>query len=416
MRLIKHHSSPQGGDCIEVATAKTRILLDLGNSIAPANKTVEELRALHFLPDIQGLYKTEEKTINAIMLSHAYVNYSLLNYLHPDIPIYMSQAVYELINISRIISGNRAEGLNCAPIKPKRAFAIGDITIGPYVVDAGASDAVVFLITAEKKKIFYSSDPRGHKDSSSLSALMRAKAPSDLDCLLMDISTRDEAQQYCDEASIERRIIEILCSAQNITFLFANAFNIARLVSAYRACVRTNKLFVIDLFSAYILDKLRTVDKSVPEFNWRNVRIKFDAQQAETMNVYGLNKLLYFYNSKKIDAFDISRKKNQALVLVAHNIKFSRLVKDIGDIAGARAVYSDPGAQISDEFKQYCIEKQIEIEFLDSTGLPSKEDAQAFAASLNPKTLVPTRGKDAVQAGSLFKNIKILDDKEIFEI
>ena len=58
-------------------------------------KSVAELQQSGILPKIQGLYKGEERAVDAIFISHSHMDhYGFLKYIHPDIPIYASEGAH----------------------------------------------------------------------------------------------------------------------------------------------------------------------------------------------------------------------------------------------------------------------------------------------------------------------------------
>lgn len=430
MQLIIHRGTNEiGGSCVEIKTDKTRILIDFGmplvgekkklfDSKILIGKTVEDLKKLKILPNIKGLYNTEDKALDAILISHSHMDhYGLLNYAHPDIPIYMSHGAKELIEISSIFTPNRIAKLNSLIIKSKRLFTVGDIAVTPYQVDHSAFDALAFLIDGSGKRLFYSGDFRGHGRKSALFEMMVKNPPKDIDCLLMEGSMlgRDD-QKYKNEVSVQTRIEEILKVANNITFLFASSQNIDRLVSAYKACLKTNSTFVIDIYTAYILDRLRKVSKHIPQFNWRNIRVKFYKNQAGTLAEKISIKLLYHYNSKKIELSEINKKKNKILILARDNSIFPSIVKGIDGITGAKIVYSMWEGYLTEEFKGYCKQKGMAVEPVHTSGHAIAGDLRAFADALKPRALIPIHTFEANKYPNLFDKVKLLADGEAYKV
>ena len=428
MQLIIHRGTKEiGGSCVELITDSARILIDFGmpligekkkpfDSKILAGKTVDDLKKLKILPDIKDLYRTEEKALDAILISHSHMDhYGLLNYVHPDIPIYMSQGAKELIEISSIFTPNRIGRLNSHIIKSRRLFNIGDITITPYQVDHSAFDALAFLIEGGGKRLFYSGDFRGHGRKSALFEMMVKNPPKDIDCLLMEGSMLGRGdQKYENEISVQTRIEDILKSSNNITFLFASSQNIDRLVSAYKACLKTNSTFVIDIYTAYILDRLRKVSKHIPQFNWRNIRVKFYKNQADTLVNKVSTKLLYHYSSKKIELSEINKKKDRMLMLARDNLIFPSIVKGIDGITGAKIIYSMWEGYLTEEFKGYCRQKGIAVEQVHTSGHATLNDLKAFAKAINSRVLIPIHTFEASRYSDIFENVKVLNDKETF--
>jgi len=427
MQLIIHRGTQEiGGSCVELSTEKSQILIDFGmplvndkkepfNSRILTNKSIDDLKKLKILPDIKGLYRGEEKAIDGILISHSHMDhYGFLSYVNPDIPIYMSEGAKILVEISNMFIPHKIGKLNVKTIDKIKSFAIGEFKIESYLVDHSAFDARAFLIEAEGKRIFYSGDFRGHGRKNILFDRMISNPPKNIDCLLMEGSMLGRSKQvYKDENAVQKRIEEILRDSPNMNFLFVSSQNIDRLVSAYKACLKTGHIFVIDLYTAYILDKLRKVSKNIPQFNWRNIRVKFIKSHADALAERVSQKLLYFYNTKKIDMFEINRKKNKILMLARDNSVFPILVKGIKGAGGANIIYSMWGGYLTDKFKDYCRKKGLTIEHIHTSGHATLEDLKKFAEALNPKALIPIHTFEASYYPCLFKNTKILKDKEL---
>jgi len=430
MKLTIHRGTQEiGGSCVELKARNSRILLDFGmplvndkkepfDSRALIDKSINDLKKLKILPDIKGLYQGEPKAIDAILISHSHMDhYGFLKYVHPDIPIYMSKGAKVSVEISNIFIPHKTGELNIKTIDKIKSFAIGEFKIESYLVDHSAFDARAFLIEAEGKRIFYSGDFRGHGRKNILFDRMILKPPKDIDCLLMEGSMLGRGKLvYKDENAVQQRIEEILKDSFNITFLFVSSQNIDRLVSAYKACLKTGHIFVIDIYTAYILDKLRTVSKNIPQFNWRNVRVKFIKSHANTLVEKVSDKLLYFYNTKKIDMFEINRKKDKVLMLARDNSVLPLFVKNIKGIGGSRIIYSMWEGYLTDKFKQYCVDKGIKIEQVHTSGHATVEDLKAFAEAINPEVLIPIHTFEAERYPSLFRHVKLLKDKKEFTI
>jgi ribonuclease J len=430
MQLIIHRGSKEiGGSCIELQAGTSRILIDFGIPLVTGNKerfdtksiegkSTEELIKLNILPDIKGLYKHQEKSVDAILISHSHLDhYGFLEHVNKDIPIHMSSGAKELIDITNLFVTKKSGTTDALLIKHMRPFQIKDFKITPYLVDHSAFDALAFLVEAESKKVFYSGDFRGHGRKSILFEKILKYPPKTLNCLVMEgsmIGRKDWI--YKDEYAIQSQIEKILKRHQNITFLFTSSQNIDRLVSAYKACLRTDSIFVIDIYTAFVLDKLRKISKNIPQFNWKNIRIKFIKYHADVLADAGYRNLLYVYNKQKIDMFDINRHKKDILMLGRDNSAFPSIIKSIDDISGAKLIYSMWEGYLTDKFKDYCRQKGIVIELIHTSGHATIEDLKGFAKALNPKTLVPIHTFSSESYPEFFENVKILDDKEVLEI
>lgn len=429
MKLFIHRGTAEiGGTCVEVFTEKSRIVIDFGLPLVNAKKepfdskiligkSPEELRGLKILPSVSGLYKDEERSVDAILISHSHIDhYGLLRYVHPCIPIYMSEGANTLIEVSDIFTPHKIGKINTQIIDKRKKLVIGDFEITPYLVDHSAFDALAFMIKADGKKIFYSGDFRGHGRKSELYRRMVSKPPKGIDCLLLEGSMIGRGEQlFKDEQAVQARIEKVLTATPNIKFLFASSQNIDRIVSAYKACLKTNHVFVIDIYTAYILDCLKKVSKHIPQFNWRNIRVKFLKSHADSLAQNASDKLLYAYNARKIEIDEINAIKDKVLMLARDNSFFPKLVKIIKDIEGAKIIYSMWEGYLTDKFKDFIAQKGLDIETVHTSGHATVIDLKAFASAVNPRVLVPIHTFHSDRYGEMFENVRVLGDGEMWE-
>lgn len=430
MKLIIHRGAREiGGSCVELATDDSRIIIDFGmplvdselqpfDSKSISGKSIEELKGKKILPDIQGLYKNDKSQINAILISHSHLDhYGLLDFANIDILVYISQGAKELIDVSNIFLNKNIHLVNTHIINHLTPFCINDFTITPYLVDHSAFDAYAFLIEAEGKKVFYSGDFRNHGRKAGLFKKIIENPPNNIDCILMEGSMLGRSEMaYKNEKGVEAEIVKILKEQNNITFLFSSSQNIDRLVSAYRACLKTGTTFVIDIYTAYILQKLKAISEKIPQFDWEKMRVKFFRWHAERLADAGHKELLYIYNKQKIEMDEINEKKNKVLMLARDNSIFPYIVQNLNDIEGAKIIYSMWEGYLTDEFTNFCRDKKIEIKQVHTSGHAVLNDLQCFAKALSPKQLVPIHTFESARYSEYFSNVMIINDDEQFLI
>lgn len=431
MKIIIHRGTKEiGGTCVELIARNSRIVVDLGiplvsgkegqpfDSKALEGKTAKQLLNLGILPAVAGLYAVDKPGVDAVFISHSHLDhYGLLRYVHPDIPIYLSAGAKELIGISDIFTPNRTGNLNARVVNNGQKVTAGDFTVTPFLVDHSAFDALAFLIQDDESKVFYSGDFRGHGRKSALFTRMIESPPRGVDCLFMEGSMLGRGdQEYKDEVAVEKGIKDILETKRNIAFLFVSSQNIDRLVSAYKACRKTGSTFVIDLYTAFILHKLGAKTKSLPQFDWPNVRVKFFKFHADKIAEAGQEKLLYLFNRSKIEMEEINRTKEKVLMILRDNSLFPRVVRHISPVKGAVIVYSMWEGYLTDKFRAYCRENGITIKQVHTSGHAVPKHLVAFAKAVNPKTLVPIHTFHADRYNEMFENVRVLDDGQMWEV
>src|SRR3990167_5828239 len=124
MEITIHRGTHEiGGNCVEVATDETRIIIDLGMPLSDpwdkkkrlkefslTGKTVPELIREGILPRVHGLYHSvgEEKPIDAVLLSHPHQDhYGLFKYIREDIRIYLGEDTHLMLMASEALLGDR---------------------------------------------------------------------------------------------------------------------------------------------------------------------------------------------------------------------------------------------------------------------------------------------------------------------
>jgi ribonuclease J len=137
--------------------------------------------------------------------------------------------------------------------------------ITPYLVDHSAIDAYSFLIEAEGKRLFYSGDLRSHGRKGELFEHLVKHPIPNIDLLFLEGTMMHRSNDlFPDEAAVEKQIVEVVSTQNNISFIISSSQNIDRIVSAFRACKRTGRILVIDIYTAWVLEQVRQFSENVP--------------------------------------------------------------------------------------------------------------------------------------------------------
>lgn len=414
MHLTIHRGSKEiGGTCIELKTKSARILLDFGLPLVDTNqklikgKTKLQLIKDKILPDIQGLY--EKPNFDAVLLSHPHQDhYGLLSHIHPNIPIYMSEGCKILIDVSHFFGQTECNLKNVNIITTWKPFEIKDLKITPYLVDHSGFAALAFLIEAEGKKIFYSGDFRGHGRKSALFSNFIKNPPKDVDYLLLEGSMMNREQsKYNTETDVEEKMVQLF-KENNLFFVSCSSQNIDRIVSIYRACLRTGKIFVIDPYTAYILDQLKTISAHIPQFDWgRNIKIFFSPNSYT--NKLAEKKILFKYKSAKITFQEMIKIKNK--LVIKDNDKTRRVFAN--KISGAKLIYSMYEGYLP-EVKPFWDKHNVPIVQIHVSGHAYIKELQTFEKAVKPKQIIPVHTFHPETYEKCFnKNILLLKDGEI---
>jgi ribonuclease J len=260
LKVIIHKGSQEiGGNCIQVSSEKTTILLDAGVPLSPDSQRVDLSRL----------------TVDALLVSHPHQDhFGLMAALPPGTPVYIGRLARSLIDAPQMFIGGDRYELDFRDFKAWQPFAIGEFAITPYLVDHSATDAYAFLIEAEGERLFYSGDLRSHGRKGKLFDNLVQRPIRDIDLLFLEGTMMHRNNDlFPDETAVENTIFHTIRQQKNISFLLASSQNIDRIVSAHRACKRAGKLLVIDIYTAWVLEQLRQITQNTPAMDWPEIRV-----------------------------------------------------------------------------------------------------------------------------------------------
>lgn len=391
MELIIHRGAKEiGGSCVELKSNNTRILVDIGlplNSGDALESDIGELKKQGTLLDLHGLYKDDQPSFNAVLLSHSHPDhYGLLPHLSPQIPVYASNGTIELIKLTGFFNGKSFDDQILRPLRTGEEVRISDFSITPFLVDHSAFDAAAFLIEAKGKRIFYSGDFRGHGRKGILFKNICKKPPKGIDYLLLEgTSLSRKAVEPNSEKDIENALVNVFRERTGLTFIACSSQNIDRLVSVYMACLKTDSVFVIDPYTAFILFRLKHLSPNLPQYDWgKNIRIFFTPNSyTRKMADSGL---LFGFRSAKIGFDEIIANKDRMV------IKDSQLVRKIfaskKRLKGARLIFSMWPGYIED-LKPFWDSHNVLIIHIHASGHASPNDLKRFVRAIAPKAVIP---------------------------
>jgi ribonuclease J len=379
-----------------------------------AGKSIEELKKAETLPDIKGLYKGENPEYNAILLSHPHQDhYGLLSFVNPDIPVYLSRGCKELVEVSNFFGQTEYDFKNIKTVEMWKPFQAGNFTVTPYLVDHSGFDALAFLVESENKKIFYSGDFRGHGRKNIVFKNILRNPPKGIDCLILEgtMIGRDKSE-YLTEEDVENGLINILKNENKLFFVACSSQNIDRLVSIYKACAESGRIFVIDPYTAFILDKLKEISSSIPQSSWDDTIRIFFVPSRYTKKMAG-NKSLFKFKSAKITYEQMQADRERLL------IKDSYLTRTIfakkKGLSDSKLIYSMWDGYLK-EAKPFWDKNNVPIIEIHASDHAYIEDLQKFAKALKPKALVPIHTFEAARYSEFFENVKRVKDGEPFLI
>jgi ribonuclease J len=396
-----------GGNCIEISTAATRVLFDFGMPLVEPDKSefnfnkykslsTKDLIKKNILPDITGLYTEDPNMIDAVIISHPHLDhYGFINYVQRDIPIYIGKAAHELIKISTIFTPSQISISSPYYYQYEKRINIGDISITPYLNDHSAFDAYSFLIEGDGKRIFYSGDFRGHGRKGKLLDTLVKTPPENIDYLLMEGTNLGGSKKNKSEDDIQMELLSLFNKSNGINLVYQAGQNIDRIVSVFKACKEAGKIFVLDVYYAYLLTQLVKVTGNklpYPSDGFKNVKVFFSSSASKSLvNALGENEL-YSFQPYKITRDEIDQNFDK-IVMIVRGALLPHF-KKMNNIDGGNFIYSlwegYQKKQPTKAFVHYFVkDRKFNYHYVHSSGHADLPTLTKMVNGLNPKKLIP---------------------------
>ena len=420
-----------GGSCVEIWTDNTRIVVDIGMPLVEKDGSEFDFKKYQKLspnlliskgiwPDINGLYADAYNLVDGVLISHPHIDhYGFCNYLHPETKYYLGEAAHKIMELTSIFTPQQNNIKNSTYFKKSKTFNIGDITVTPYWMDHSAFDAYAFLIEHNGKTLFYSGDFRGHGRKSRAFKWFTHNAPKNVDCLLLEgTQIGRNTKKDTTEDEIENELVNIFSEKEKINLIYTSGQNIDRLVSIYRACKKTGKLFVIDVYIATVLKELsRHAAIPFPSDDFNDVKVIFPYFLCKRLTRENNEKLLYQFRKYKITKEQISSNSSDVVLLVRPSMKFD--LDHIPNIDGGNLIYSLWEGYLQKDntkrFIEYLLNKQFRIHKVHTSGHANIETLTKMVNAIQPKKIIPIHTFSGHEYKSLF-NYPVLELEDGEEI
>lgn len=431
MKITIYRGSHEiGGTLIELKTATTRLLIDAGYPLFLNGKSIDaaiaklpadKLLDIGVLPKIAGLYAWDEPTFDVVVISHAHIDhYGLLKYLHPDIPVYLSAGTQKIIELTQRFRIFDSFPINARLLKMYEPFSVGDIRIKPYLMDHSAFDATAFEFTGEGKTVLYSGDFRGHGRKRACLDRFIDRAPKQADVLLTEgtmlgrsdevVLTENELQKAVEtEAAGNRSPLLFQCSSQNID----------RLVSFYKAALSTDRLFVVDVYTANVLHELHALGNRLPypSREYPNIKVFFPYKLTDKIFKQIGEEYARRFSSFRISRTDMRWNRGDIMMIARPSMQ-----KDIANcgLRDGLFIYSLWDGYRSEKYQQdfeaYLQGVGFSCKALHTSGHASVSDIQRLIAGLNPKKIVPIHTMEPQAFKSFSDKVELQEDGQQFVV
>jgi len=418
MELIIHRGAREvGGSCIEIISGKSCIIIDAG---LPLSFTAGDSKK-NYLPQplFNDLLSGKTKP-DAVFLSHAHLDhYGLASFLPSNIPIYCGKTTQKLMELSSLLSPTNNPPLQVTHFQPKKEMKLGSFKITPYLVDHSAMDAYALMVEVGGKTLFYTGDFRGHGRKKRLFEEFIQNPPT-IDVLMMEgtmVGPRSN-EVFITEPELEEEFINVMQNCEGTVFVTVASQNIDRLVTIFRATKRSKRKFIIDLYTAEVLDSLTDYPR-LPKTFWPGIRVAYSNAIINRLENAGRRDIVEKHLKNRIQWTRINDTPHEFAFLCRPSV-FAPIKKHL-NIRKSAWVYSMWTGYLKRStplrsMKNYFDENGVIYHYIHSSGHARLADLKRFVEAVNPGTIIPIHTYHSELFQGHFKKVKMVKDGERVKI
>jgi len=287
-------------------------------------------------------------------------------------------------------------------------------------MDHSAFDSYSILVEADGSRLFYTGDIRGHGRKSRLFEALLDHPPQPIDVLLCEgthirLST-DVEEPPRSEAEVELSLAQHMRDTAGAVSVISSAQNIDRLVSVYRACKRTGRTLVTDLYTASVAHAIGR--DTIPQPGFPGYKVYVPNHQRVLVKESGqFDRMHLIRPCRAFPEWLTEHAGNVTLLLPSSTVP--ELLR-AGVLASGTVVWSLwPGylREPSGQRMQQAL-KAAGVPFVrdHASGHAPVADLKRLAMALQPARLVPIHTAAADRYGALFKNVECHNDGEWWSI
>jgi len=305
----------------------------------------------------------------------------------------------------------------------REPFSIGPFTLTPFLNDHSAFDAYSLLVEAEGRRLFYTGDIRGHGRKAAIFEDLLRRPPSGIDVLLMEgtnVSPEHGAPpaRAMTEQELELNLVREFRDCPRIVLVCYSAQNIDRMVTLYRATLKSERNFVMDLYGASVATATGTESIPRPGGHWDRVRVYVPPNQRRKVKVAGQFDRVEAIRPFRVFEEDLARSPaNYVLTFRADSMAF---LERAGVLTGARAVWSMWPGYLDEpsgvRLRQRLQAAGIPLTIQHTSGHASITDLQRLAGAIDARTVVPIHSFGGPRYAELFDNVVVHPDGVWWEV
>ncbi|MDO8804683.1 MAG: MBL fold metallo-hydrolase [Elusimicrobiota bacterium] len=423
MKIIVHRGAEEtGGNCIELVSGKSRILLDYGALPGAADEET--------ILNIPGLYDDKAShPILGLIISHTHLSHYgalLARPINPGIKVFMTEIMEDVIRINaKMPRDGKKLPANIHYFRKGHKFIVGRFVITPYLMDHTAAESFAFLIESEGKRVIYTGDFRAHGGKANAFKQFLAASMGPVDALITE-GVRAGIEKGPDEQEVMDHLEPMVKDQHGAVYFMCAGQDIGLLTSLAALARNTKRYLVVDGYTVLVLERLKElalkqgVELKIPGLDTEYLRI---VRNAATQRIYQLTEYAGIFRRMRPVMFGWDWVNDNLRKLIIPVRANSQLWVDeqIKDFGGAAFVYSDwesygdePGMR---ETLEWFKAQRMEAIAIPSSGHAYFSTIRKLVENKRPRYIIPVNAGDPEKFTSTFgKRAKVLKNGEEFAL
>jgi len=198
--------------------------------------------------------------------------------------------------------------------------------------------------------------------------------------------------------------------------VFTSSQNIDRLVTIFRACLKSKRQLILDLYTAEILRA--TGNDKLPQGTWDKIRVFLPNSQRQKVCHEKLFDEVALYKHKRIYPEQLAAEASRSGMIFRPSM--CKELEKANCFQDSRMIYSLWGGYLKFErmqpFLDWLKKHAIPMDHIHTSGHASVVDLKRFARAINAKKLVPIHSFNPQDYSGLFDHVEERQDGEWWRI
>lgn len=414
MRVCIHRGTKEiGGTCIELESQGKRIVLDVG---VPLDVAYPDDFPLH---PVEG-FKKPDLSLLGVIISHPHQDHYGLAYRLPkETQFCIGNEAAAILEAAGIFTPSGLTLQNAIHLVDRTPFTLGPFRITPYLVDHSAFDAYAIHVEADGVSLFYSGDLRAHGRKGKLFKKLLRLPPEKVDVLLMEGTTLGREATpgaFETEDDLEDRFVGLIRQTQGMPLVWCSGQNIDRITTVLRACIKTGRTLILDMYTAHILRA--TGNEAILGACEKHAKVFLPLGQKRQIKW-----------KKRFDVSDLYKPyriyDRQLAAAAPHSVMLFRPtmvseIEKLNCLGGSRLIYSMWSGYLKDEkqrsFLEWLDRNGIPLDVCHTSGHAAVEDLVKLRSTFQHAPLVPIHTEQPERFEGLFGNVQRQADGEWWDV